>query len=165
LKLLEVEQTAALQSRILINRLELEEARTHDRGLPMAAAMIDIDHFKAVNDTHGHAVGDRVLGELASLLRQAPRGSDIAARLGGEEFLVVLVDTPQDLATEVCERLRLTVQNHPSHNLASGLDCTIGLGLHLLAADENLAACLARADALLYAAQRGGRNRVALAGA
>jgi diguanylate cyclase (GGDEF)-like protein len=210
LKLLQAEQTAGLQSRILINRLELEEARTqadrsqldavmqrrraedldrqahsdaltgllnrrfvdhqlpqlvqraHERGLPLAAAMIDIDHFKAVNDGHGHAVGDRVLAELASLLRQATRGSDIAARMGGEEFLVVLVDTPQDLALEVCERLRHTVQQHAWPVLAAGLACTISVGLHLLAPDEDMARWLARADALLYAAKRGGRNRVML---
>ncbi len=212
LKLLEVQELAGLQSRILINRLELGEARqqaelsrqdavmqrrraedldrqahsdpltgllnrrfvdsqlpllvqrAHDRGLPLAAAMIDIDHFKAVNDTHGHAVGDRVLIELANLLRQATRGSDIAARLGGEEFLVVLVDTPLDQAVDACERLRLTVRQHPWHMLVPGLTCSVSLGLTVLEAEERMSVWLTRADELLYAAKRAGRDRLVCKG-
>ncbi len=211
LKLQQAEQTAGLQSRILINRLELDEARhraersQHDavmqrrraedldreahtdaltgllnrrfidrqlphlmrraseRGLPLVAVVIDLDHFKAVNDSHGHAVGDRVLAEMATLLRQATRGSDLAARMGGEEFLIVLVDAPLQQAVEVCERVRAAVQNHVWHAISPNLQCTASLGLSTLLAAETLPQWLARADAALYTAKREGRNRVVMA--
>ncbi|MDQ2778927.1 MAG: GGDEF domain-containing protein [Pseudomonadota bacterium] len=210
-KLQEVEQTASLQSRILLNRFELDEAhhqaerarldaemqrmraealdreahtdaltgllnrRFLDRQLPrlmrrageikepLTAALIDIDHFKLVNDTHGHAVGDRVLVELAMLLRQTTRGADLALRLGGEEFLLVLPDTTPERAVEACERLRQQLQHHHWDALVPGLSCTVSIGLGHLQPAEDAAAWMRRLDDALYAAKRGGRNRVVLA--
>ncbi len=152
--------TGLLNRRFLDRQLPLLMAHAKAHAQPLAAAMIDIDHFKRVNDSHGHAIGDRVLTELAGLLRQATRGSDLAIRMGGEEFLVVLVDTPPQRASEICERLRHVVLAHSWHQIAPGLTCTISVGLSQCLPDEETAAWLHRTDTALYAAKHQGRNRV-----
>ncbi len=133
----------------------LEAARAAQA--PLSVAMLDLDHFKQVNDRHGHAVGDQVLVALAGLLRAHTRATDLAARLGGEEFLLVLRDTDARAAVEVCERLRSCVQGHDWASLAPGLAVTVSIGLTSAPPYEAQTLSL-RADAALYRAKASGRN-------
>ena len=132
---------------------------------PAALMMIDIDYFKAVNDTHGHAVGDEVLKEFANRLERNVRGIDLACRYGGEEFVVVMPDTDLAAAQAVAERLRRAVCETPFP--VSGpkpeltVSCSIGVTSTLPADDVTTA--IKRADDALYQAKRDGRNRVAIA--
>jgi diguanylate cyclase (GGDEF)-like protein len=128
-------------------------------GLPLAVAMVDADHFKPINDTHGHAVGDRVLVTLAQLMRATTRTGDLVARTGGEEFLLVLPDTAPERAQEVCERLRRRVAEHDWTALAPGLAVTLSIGL-AGSPPLDAAVLVQRADAALYRAKQAGRNRV-----
>ncbi|MEE4250228.1 MAG: GGDEF domain-containing protein [Alcanivoracaceae bacterium] len=126
------------------------------------ALYVDLDHFKRVNDNHGHHVGDEVLREFAKMVRDSLSGKDFAARLGGEEFLVVLVKTDREQGLAMAEKLReaVTQLHFPS---APGLKMSASLGAAEFKAGESLDQLLARADAALYRAKHGGRNRVCLA--
>ncbi|WP_160141096.1 MULTISPECIES: diguanylate cyclase [Cryobacterium] len=137
--------------------------RAQDLAQPLCAAMIDMDHFKRVNDVHGHGIGDQVLAEMATLLRGVTRESDLAVRVGGEEFLLVLADTSPAQAEKVCERLIASVRGFAWGDLAEGLACTASVGLAARQTSESVAQWLARADAALYAAKNGGRDRVVAA--
>ncbi len=130
-------------------------------GMTLSIAVLDIDHFKAVNDRFGHPVGDAVLKALADILRTTLRNGDLIARMGGEEFLIALIDTPSQYARETCERLRVAVERHAWDDLAVGLHVTISIGLCIQVAGLDMAEILARADAALYKAKHGGRNQVA----
>ena len=123
---------------------------------------IDLDHFKRVNDNHGHHVGDEVLRVFSTMVRESLSGRDFAARLGGEEFLVVLVKTDQEQGMAMAETLRRAVTSlvFPS---ASGLKMSASIGVAEFRQGESLDQLLARADAALYRAKHGGRNRVCLA--
>jgi len=139
----------------------LAESARRD-GRPLVLAMADVDHFKRINDEHGHAVGDRVLQQLALLLRHGLRDADLLARIGGEEFLIGLLNMGTAKAQEVCERLRQSVASHDWSTVAPGLQVTVSIGV--AAADEAVDAqrMFERADRALYAAKNGGRNRVEL---
>lgn len=137
--------------------LLLERAR--QEGKPISLSVLDVDHFKQVNDAHGHAVGDEVLRELAQLLRSNTRSADLLARIGGEEFMMVMVGTPAERALDICERLRLAVQQHDWAHLREGLQVTISLGLASGEPPSDAKLLFERADHALYAAKRGGRNR------
>ena len=131
-------------------------------GHPLAVAMLDLDRFKQINDRFGHAIGDEVLVAVARLLRENTRSADIAARVGGEEFLLVLPETDGHGALDICERLCRCVAAHPWSTLAEGLSVTLSVGLACTPphdADE----LAARADAALYAAKTQGRNRLVVA--
>jgi diguanylate cyclase (GGDEF)-like protein len=129
----------------------------------LAVAQIDIDHFKTINDTHGHALGDRVLVQLAQLLRDNSRAGDVLVRHGGEEFVVVLPGMSLQRASEVCERLRARVAEHPWGREAPGLAVTISIGL-CAAPPSDAATLMLRADEALYRAKRAGRNRLVVGG-
>ncbi|RZJ09767.1 MAG: GGDEF domain-containing protein [Rubrivivax sp.] len=129
-------------------------------GHVISVAVLDVDHFKRINDTHGHGVGDAVLQQLAQLLRHRLRSADLLARIGGEEFLAVLVGTTPQQAAEVCERLRLAVTEHDWAAVASGLGVRISIGIAGGLPPVSADGLLDRADRALYAAKRGGRNRV-----
>lgn len=130
--------------------------------LPMSAAMIDIDHFKQVNDTHGHAVGDEVLTEIAQRIRTSLRKEDIIGRVGGEEF-AALVPGPLPIAEAVTQRLRHAVASVPIDTAAGPLEVRLSIGLTPFSPhDDGLTDLLARADHALYTAKRTGRNRVAV---
>lgn len=129
-----------------------------------ALLMIDIDHFKRVNDTYGHPIGDEVLQHAARLIRGGLRQHDRAGRLGGEEFAVLLDDVDADTALALAERLRGTVAATPAATTAGPVSLTISLGLSSVGGDDP-ARVLGDADAALYRAKRGGRNRVCVTGA
>lgn len=133
-------------------------------GRPLALAQIDIDRFKAINDLHGHATGDRVLVAMAQLLRENTRAGDVLARHGGEEFVVVLPGMALEQAVEICERLRERVSAHDWSDAAGPVSAvTISIGL-AAAPPYDAAALMQSADEALYAAKRGGRNRLCLGG-
>ena len=125
--------------------------------------VLDIDFFKAVNDTYGHDAGDEVLREFSVRVRKSIRGIDLACRYGGEEFVIVMPETDMAVATTVAERLRRRVANEP-FPIEQGkrpIEVTISIGIATLeAAEDNAASILKRADQALYRAKRDGRNRV-----
>jgi diguanylate cyclase (GGDEF)-like protein len=133
----------------------LTDWRRHQH--PLGLVLIDIDHFKAVNDTHGHQAGDRVLAGLAELVRQHVRGQDLLGRWGGEEFLLVCRDTHLPQALAIAEKLRALVAGH---QFAGGLRITASFGVAAMDSDRPLDQVFAAADAALYRAKAEGRNRV-----
>lgn len=131
---------------------------------PFSVAFIDIDHFKQVNDTLGHVVGDRVLRAVADCLNAAVRGSDVVGRYGGEEFAVIMPDTDLMDAHLVAERLRSTIEGIDFADL-KGAPLTISLGVTQWLPDDDSTECIIeRADRALYRAKRAGRNRVEMSG-
>ena len=126
-------------------------------GSAMSVALLDIDKFKAINDTHSHLVGDEVLRRVARIVRTAVRLGDMAARYGGEEFGLVLPDTRLEEAAAVCERVRAAVAEADWELVRPGLRVTLSVGVSQEGRPE---LALAVADQRLYAAKRGGRNRV-----
>jgi diguanylate cyclase (GGDEF)-like protein len=137
----------------------LSRARRH--GHELALLLVDADRFKAVNDEHGHAVGDVVLRELASRLRERVRGEDIVGRWGGEEFVVALPETTPDGAVAVAESLRTAVAGSPIIAEDATLAMTVSIGVAVWTGEE-LEHLVARADTALYAAKAAGRDRVVL---
>jgi two-component system, cell cycle response regulator len=145
---------ATRQLDVLISR-----ARRH--GHQLALLLVDADRFKAVNDEHGHAVGDVVLRELASRLRERVRGEDIVGRWGGEEFVVALPETTPDGAVAAAESLRTAVGASPIAAGGATLGMTVSIGVAVWTGEE-LEDLVARADTALYAAKAAGRDRVML---
>ena len=138
--------------------------RAQRHGFPLSLLMIDVDHFKRVNDSHGHAVGDDVLRQLATALPGALRGRDRLGRFGGEEFMVLLPQASLADAAQIAERMRNAVASTPLVVAAGTLHLTVSIGVsELLPGSDSVAALLERADAALYRAKEGGRNAVALA--
>jgi two-component system cell cycle response regulator len=137
------------------------------RGKPLSLLILDIDHFKAINDTHGHAAGDDVLREFSRRVRKAVRGIDLACRLGGEEFVVAMPDTDGALALLVGERIRQKIAGEAFQAEAGAtMSVTVSIGVASLASSSDTAQILMkRADDALYRAKREGRNRVAAAAA
>ncbi len=134
---------------------ELAQARVH--GLPLSALMVDIDHFKPINDIHGHQTGDRVLAEIARRMLEAVRGTDVVARWGGEEFVIMLRDCGLDEAMAIAEKIRAQIANTPVRHVGT---VSVSIGAAELRPGEDLDPWLARADAALYDAKRSGRNVV-----
>jgi len=136
-------------------------------GKPLAVLMLDVDHFKAINDTYGHAAGDEVLREFALRIRRSIRGLDLACRYGGEEFLVVMPETDLSAAALAAERLRRRIASDPFpiQRGKQAMEVTISVGIAALAEGEDPASVLKRADEALYRAKRDGRNRVVPAAA
>ncbi|MDR3088573.1 MAG: diguanylate cyclase [Desulfobulbaceae bacterium] len=139
-----------------------EFARFKRYGAPMSMFMLDIDHFKRINDTFGHAAGDQVLRRVAAILTETLRTNDISGRYGGEEFAVVLPDTPLVTAGNIAERLRQAITNATIESDKGAIRCTVSIGVSV-AGDAGLEAALAVADKCLYTAKENGRNRVVVA--
>ena len=138
------------------------------REKPLSVLILDIDHFKNINDTYGHAAGDEVLREFSRRVRKAVRGIDLACRLGGEEFVVAMPDTDAALAMLVGERLRQKIAGEPFATGDAGVSVgvTVSIGIcSLTSPDDTADALVKRADAALYLAKREGRNRVVAAAA
>ena len=154
--------TGLLNRRAMLDRMQLEQRRSLRSGSPLLIAQLDIDHFKAVNDTHGHAAGDLVLQSFADTVRRNVRDTDVLARWGGEEFVLLLCDTPAADAVTLMERLRQAVQamQVPVAQGGQPITVTVSIGLARHAPADPLAGTLERADQALYAAKAGGRNRV-----
>lgn len=131
------------------------------RGVPMCVAMIDADHFKKVNDIHGHPAGDAVLVELAARIRRCARDYDAVGRYGGEEFIAVMTHCDADVAAAVCERIRAQVEAEPIPTPKGELKVTVSIGLAAYDAEHaDQSSLVAAADAALYRAKHKGRNRV-----
>lgn len=160
------ELTGLFGRRHFLSLANRELARQRRVDSPISLMMLDLDHFKQVNDTHGHAIGDAILRALADVLRAGLREMDVAGRLGGEEFTVLLTAADAGAAVEVAHRLRTAMAERVvSTQSGDPVSCTVSIGVAQRTAEEPLDALLNRADAALYAAKRAGRNRVALAGA
>ncbi|MCA1489849.1 PleD family two-component system response regulator [Sinorhizobium alkalisoli] len=154
--------------RYLDSHLKLLVDRAMARGRPLSICITDIDRFKQVNDTYGHDSGDEVLREFASRVRATVRGADLACRFGGEEFVIVMPDTPAEMAAVVAERLRLMVASRGFEIARADavLSVTASLGLASLRPEgDTPEALLKRADVALYDAKNNGRNRVVAAAA
>ncbi len=157
--------TGLYNRRFLHQRLEEEMARSRRHDTPLACVMLDIDHFKAINDTRGHAVGDAVLREVASILRRHIRKSDIAVRYGGEEFVLVLFSNGADGARLVAERIRADVESHTFGSDGNSVQVTISIGVCAFP-EESIGTAddlMRRADSALYQAKEAGRNMVCVA--
>jgi len=154
------ELTGVMNRRSFIKRGVQELARASRHGAQVSLIMLDLDHFKAVNDTHGHAAGDWALVELVRLCRQELRAEDLLARLGGEEFAILMPQTRLAGARSVADRLRLCLNSEPMEYEEARFSLTVSAGVAELAAGEALEVLMARADAALYEAKRSGRNQV-----
>jgi two-component system cell cycle response regulator len=156
--------TQLLNRRALTERISAEMERALRYDATLALLMIDLDHFKKVNDSYGHLVGDDVLRDVGQLLLETIRGSDIVARYGGEEFLMLLPETDDTGAQAFAERIRQAVHEHPFNGGGGGtalaLTTSIGVAVYPAARIESVEDLLARADAALYRAKADGRNRV-----
>lgn len=141
----------------LENRFDLSQRH----GRPLSVVMCDLDHFKRINDAHGHGAGDMVLQAFGEVVRQNLRTSDLAGRIGGEEFLLVLPETDLEGAEFLAERLRSALADHPLALGGGQLQVTCSLGVaQRQPSDREAGALLGRADAALYLAKAQGRNRV-----
>ena len=153
--------TGMLNRRSLDARVQELSEQAAVTGEPIGLVVGDLDRFKAVNDTHGHAVGDAVLVDVAYVIRKELRAFDLAYRLGGEEFLVVLPGATAAEASAIAERLREAVERHP----AGGLDVTMSFGIASSGGGAfAYEVTFAAADAALYRAKQSGRNRVEASG-
>ncbi|MCR9270600.1 MAG: sensor domain-containing diguanylate cyclase [Hyphomonadaceae bacterium] len=156
--------TKALNRRAFMRFSERELARfKRDQG-QLSALMLDIDHFKQVNDVHGHATGDKVLAKLVSVATNVLRQEDLIGRLGGEEFAIVLVDSDAQAAAKVADRIRQTIKQvkFPSETGPFNVSVSIGVSEPFYN-ESSINDALERADAALYNAKRNGRDRVELA--
>lgn len=156
------ELTGLYNRRYFDRHLGVMLAKAHEQERDMALMLIDIDHFKAVNDTHGHDVGDRVLREFAARLKRNIRGVDLACRFGGEEFVVLMPDTDTGQAEAVAERVRQAMAEKAFEvGSPRGLSVTVSVGVSIREQlSDTPESIIKRADVALYRAKREGRNRV-----
>jgi diguanylate cyclase (GGDEF)-like protein len=152
--------TQLYNRRYLEQQLEAEFVAAQLAGTPLPVVMFDVDHFKRVNDSFGHQIGDVVLQVIADLVRTHKRATDIAARYGGEEFVIVVPGSSPDQARAICERLRNAIETHDWEHVHPNLKVTISLGLACDIDLTNFERLLGVADKNMYAAKHGGRNQV-----
>jgi diguanylate cyclase (GGDEF)-like protein len=152
--------TGLLNRRSMDERLKEAQARFERSGRPFGVILADVDHFKGINDSLGHATGDKVLRAVAALLGDGLRGQDLAARWGGEEFLLLLPDTQLGGAHDVAQRLRTDIESKLGAQLGIGRPVTMTFGVAAFVGTTSLDACLRAADAAMYAGKNAGRNRV-----
>ncbi len=155
--------TGLANRRTLFDRLDAELNRAEREGKAISIAMIDVDHFKEVNDTYGHQTGDAVLRECALRISSCIRPYDFLARYGGEEFVLVLPGTDEQTSAIVCERIRVAVESQPFLHKGLEISFTISIGLATWSGREDVDRFVAAADNALYKAKERGRNRVAFA--
>lgn len=153
--------TGVMSRRAFLDAAQREFARARRYGRPAAVLIFDLDHFKRVNDSHGHAVGDTVLRECAAAWKTVLREQDLLGRIGGEEFCAVLPETPQSSALQAAERLRRIVLPLEFQGRDKVFSVSVSVGMTMLArGDEELAQSMERADRAMYLAKERGRNRV-----
>ena len=158
--------TGLYNRRHLDSVLKRELGRSKRYALTLSLIMLDIDHFKAVNDTHGHDAGDEVLRAMGRIIRDNARDTDIAARYGGEEMTLILPSSDNKAAMLLAERLREVIENYKFSAGDLNLDCTVILGVATMNDDiQDAASFLQAADRALYQAKEEGRNRVVSADA
>lgn len=157
--------TGVYNRRYLDGRLDEELSRARRSGSPLSALMVDLDHFKHVNDTYGHDVGDQVLRHVSALMENIVRTSDVVTRYGGEEFVILAPDSPSGDARHLGERLLHHIRDQ-TMSLFDGkaLPVTASIGVATLKTDESQSAFLRRMDEALYHAKRSGRDRLCIAG-
>jgi diguanylate cyclase (GGDEF)-like protein len=126
---------------------------------PFGIIMLDIDHFKNINDTYGHLVGDEVLKQLAKILKQNVRDTDSVGRWGGEEFLIICPSTEIEAVEKVAQNLRIKIQNHDFSNGISQITSSFGIACYK--SEQNLTSLIKEVDDALYLAKENGRNQVA----
>jgi two-component system cell cycle response regulator len=155
--------TGLFNRRYMESHLGTQIEQAASRGKPLSALIIDIDYFKAINDTYGHDAGDDVLRDFALRIKRSIRGIDLACRYGGEEFVIVMPETDMAVAAMVAERLRRRIAAEPFaiQQGSRAIPVTISIGIAgLRDKEDNAAGLLKRADQALYRAKRDGRNRV-----
>jgi two-component system, cell cycle response regulator len=152
--------TGCLNRRAILERLAAEMASARREGRIFGVSMIDIDHFKRINDSHGHAIGDDVLREFVRRLNQSMRASDAFGRIGGEEFLALWIPANSISIRTLNERFRLLVEKTRFSTPVIELPVTISIGVTTTSIDETADAVVARADLALYSGKSNGRNRV-----
>jgi diguanylate cyclase (GGDEF)-like protein len=154
--------TGLFNRRYLMEALEKEVQRSVRKGGNLSLIMLDIDHFKQVNDTYGHLQGDIVLQKVSVQLQKELRSYDVAARYGGEEFIAVLPDATIKEAAFVADRVRMSIQKAKFSGALSKLSLTVSLGVALFSPESNTSVdgFIKLADDALYRAKSGGRNRV-----
>lgn len=140
--------------------IDREVNLSHRHGYALSVIMLDLDHFKRINDEHGHLAGDTVLRTVAGRITDCTRGSDMVFRYGGEEFTVVLSNTDIDGAALLADRIRKTIATTPTIIDGFEIAVTVSMGVSTLEAGDSAATLLSRADAALYDAKTAGRNRV-----
>lgn len=164
-------QALALQDKLtgLNNRAAFDDSLRREVGLahrqhtPLSLVVLDIDHFKAVNDSYGHSAGDKALQVLAESLMETMRGSDIAFRYGGEEFTLILSNTDKNAAYLVAERIRVAASQLSCNDGSRTFGYTISLGVAELKQGEKASVLFDRADHALYEAKKSGRNKTLIA--
>ncbi|MCM8788844.1 MAG: sensor domain-containing diguanylate cyclase, partial [Candidatus Omnitrophica bacterium] len=156
----------------LYNRRHFQECfdgilkESMEKNLSFSVVMCDIDHFKFYNDKNGHLAGDQILRDIADMLHQNIKGSDIVARYGGEEFIIVFPETKKEIAFRICDNIRRKVEDvkFPGEEFQPGCDLTISFGIAEFPVDgKNTDELIRKADMALYEAKRQGRNRVVAA--
>ena len=156
------ELTGLPNRRAMLEHLATETARQARLKRPLAVALIDLDHFKLINDVHGHAGGDQVLRGFAHRVESELRGADMMARWGGEEFLLMLPDTSIEAAQQCLERLRERLRLSPFDEVTPGLRLTFSAGVTGCLGQGDIESAIERADQAMYRAKRAGRDRVAV---
>jgi len=146
-----------------LKRLEEELDRARRENKPLSVLMMDIDHFKKINDTYGHLVGDTVLKEMVRRIQGVLRSYDVVGRFGGEEFVVILPNADGDIAGRVAERIRAAVSAHPVTDGGVSVSVTLSAGVAASGTTLAVDALIQAADEALYQAKRTGRNRVCTA--
>lgn len=151
--------TGVLSRRAILDALDAEVERATRYGRALSCIMLDLDHFKAINDTFGHQFGDEILHRIAAVISRHCRTNDHLGRYGGEEFLIVLPETPLDAATVIAERVRAAVADTPAGT--SEVQVTLSLGVTPWRdSDDSASKLISRADLALFEAKAAGRNRV-----
>jgi two-component system cell cycle response regulator len=155
--------TGLLNRRAFLAHMEVEVARCQRYSLPLSLLLIDIDHFKSINDTHGHAAGDQALSAVGAALKREMRVPDLEARWGGEELVVALTNTDLKGGAIVAERVRKALEALVISTASTSFKLTASIGVASFQAPERFADLVERADRAMYAAKKGGRNRVVVA--
>ena len=156
------ELTRLFNYRYFNQALSLEMERTRRSGQPTCLIMIDLDHFKTINDAYGHEVGNVVLGHISTLIKKTVRRLDIPCRYGGEEFTIILPDTTLKQGVRFANRLRLIVENSPAKapDALLGIEASFGVDVYTKGDQQTEKEFVEKVDSYLYLAKQEGRNRV-----